>query len=72
MVLIQTTIGERHRWMYDTYSLGKLLEQVEFTAVQVTDHQHSMIPQFNDDRLDINPDGSAYKANSIYMEAIRN
>jgi predicted SAM-dependent methyltransferase len=71
MVLIQTTIGERHRWMYDTYSLGKLLEQVGFSTVEVTDHQHSNIPQFNDDRLDINPDGSSYKANSIYVEAIR-
>ncbi len=71
MVLIQTTIGERHRWMYDTYSLGKLLEQVGFSTVQVTDHHHSMIPQFNDDRLDINPDGSAYKANSIYVEGVK-
>jgi hypothetical protein len=30
-----------------------------------------MIPQFNDDRLDINPDGSAYKANSIYVEGVK-
>lgn len=71
MVLIQTTIGERHRWMYDTYSLGKLLESVGFSGVKVVDHQQSTIPHFNEDKLDINPDGSAYKANSIYLEAGR-
>lgn len=71
MVLIQTTIGERHRWMYDTYSLGKLLNTVGFSEVRVMDHQKSAIPHFNEDGLDINPDGSAYKANSIYLEALR-
>jgi predicted SAM-dependent methyltransferase len=71
MVLIQTTIGERHRWMYDTYSLGQLLEKVGFSTIKVMSHKDSSIPQFNEDGLDLNPDGSAYKTNSIYLEAVR-
>ena len=33
LVLVQTRIGERHRWMYDRYSLAKLFQDAGFARV---------------------------------------
>lgn len=71
MVFVETQIGERHRWMYDTYSLTLLLEQLGFQNCQGVKHDQSAIPGFVKDGLDTNPDGTPYKANSIYVEAHR-
>jgi SAM-dependent methyltransferase len=71
LVLIETPIGERHRWMYDRYSLRRLLNQSGFGGCQVLQHDQSGIPGFVLDRLDTNADGSPYKNVSIYMEATK-
>jgi predicted SAM-dependent methyltransferase len=71
MVFVETMIGERHRWMYDSYGLQRMLEKVGFSQVQSVTYQESAIPNFNADCLDCSEDGSAYKVNSIYVEARR-
>lgn len=70
-VLVQTTIGERHRWMYDSYRLGRLLDKIGFSDCQAMSYRESAIPDFNADYLDCNVDGLPYKPNSIYLEARR-
>ncbi|MDL0080349.1 class I SAM-dependent methyltransferase [Helicobacter zhangjianzhongii] len=69
-VFIRTSIGERHKWAYDSFSLKRLLTQAGFTDIQEMCHNRSQIPHFNTYLLDINADGSAYKGvSSLYMEA---
>jgi SAM-dependent methyltransferase len=63
--------GEVHRWMYDRYSLARLLESAGFCNARAVGPSESCIPNWNDFRLDTEPDGSAYKPDSLYMEAIR-
>lgn len=63
--------GEVHRWMYDRYSLARLLESVGFYNAQAVGPTESRIPHWNDFRLDTEPDGSVYKPDSLYMEASR-
>lgn len=71
MVINETKIGERHRWMYDKYGLSLLMRECGFENVSFTDHAQSLIPEFVQDFLDHNPDGSPYKNGSIYCEATR-
>lgn len=61
--------GELHQWMYDRRSLRALIEAAGFTNVQVCAAGQSRIPYFNRYQLDINPDGSARKPDSLFMEA---
>ena len=69
MVFVETSIGERHRWMYDTYGLQRTLEKAGFQNCQPVAYNQSNIVNFAQDLLDRNPDGSEYKVNSIYLEA---
>jgi predicted SAM-dependent methyltransferase len=62
--------GEVHRWMYDRFSLGILLEQSGFTQVKVCRADESQIPDFNKYGLDLK-EGKALKPDSLYMEAVR-
>lgn len=71
MVFIKTDVGERHRWMYDEYSLRILFEEAGFSQVRRYNYNESGIPDFNSFHLDCNPDGSSYKRNSIYMEGVK-
>jgi predicted SAM-dependent methyltransferase len=61
--------GEIHQWAYDRYSLGKILEQAGFRGVRVCRADESQIPDFNTYHLDILPDGSVRKPDSLFMEA---
>ncbi len=70
-VLIQTPIGECHRWMYDGYSLAKLFEEIGFREVRRMEYNQSSIPHFNDNCLDCLANGEPYKYKSVYMEGIR-
>jgi predicted SAM-dependent methyltransferase len=70
-VMVLTPLGERHRWMYDRVGLALLLEKQGFHQVRVHQSNTSSIPDFNDDCLDIEPDGTPYKRVSLYMEAIK-
>ncbi|MFA6596667.1 MAG: TDP-N-acetylfucosamine:lipid II N-acetylfucosaminyltransferase [Ignavibacteriaceae bacterium] len=63
--------GEVHQWMYDRYSLSKLLKDAGFTNIKVTTAFESMIPNFNKYNLDIEPDNSIRKPDSLFMEAIK-
>ena len=70
-VFVQTGIGERHRWMYDEYSLGKSLEAAGFSQIRRLAFNESQIVNFNSYFLDCNSDRTAYKNISIYMEAVK-
>jgi glycosyltransferase involved in cell wall biosynthesis/predicted SAM-dependent methyltransferase len=61
--------GEVHQWMYDRYSLGKLLREAGFEDVRVCRANESAIPDWNAYLLDVEPDGSVRKPDSLFMEA---
>jgi SAM-dependent methyltransferase len=63
--------GTLHRWMYDRFSLERLLRQAGFGDIVTLDHRASRIPGWESFRLDIEGDGSAYKPGSLYVEATR-
>ena len=71
MVFVQTNVGERHRWMYDEYGLRVVLEELGFRSIHRVSYDQSAIPDFNSYHLDCNPDGQAYRSNTLYMEAVR-
>ncbi|PTN34168.1 methyltransferase type 11 [Desulfonatronum sp. SC1] len=60
--------GEIHQWMYDRYSLGKLLQEAGFVDIKVCRADKSSIPDFDSYLLDIEADGSVRKPNSLIME----
>ena len=62
--------GEVHKWMYDRYSLSKLLGGAGFTEVQKRQASESDILRFNEYGLD-EVRGKPRKPDSLYMEAIR-
>lgn len=62
--------GEIHRWMYDRFSLQRLLNQAGFVDVKVCNADESAIPAFNSYELDI-LDKKARKPDSLYMEAVK-
>ena len=64
-------VGELHRWMYDEYSLGKLLLDIGFENVQTESPTTSRIEGWAQFNLDTNKDGSIYKPESLYIEGIR-
>ncbi|MCX7879301.1 MAG: glycosyltransferase [Ignavibacteria bacterium] len=63
--------GEVHQWMYDRYSLGLLLKDAGFIEIEVVTATKSRIPNFNSYYLDINPDGTTRKPDSLFMEAVK-
>jgi predicted SAM-dependent methyltransferase len=63
--------GEPHKWMYDRWSLRRLLEGAGFVDVRVCAADESGIPGFNGYQLDVAADGSACKPDSLFMEAKR-
>lgn len=60
--------GQAHLWMYDRYSLRKLLEEAGFTKIRQCSADWSRIPNFSRYRLDIAEDGKVRKPDSIFME----
>lgn len=63
--------GEVHKWMYDRYSLGAMLERAGFRHVCQRSAFESAIPGWREFHLDTEPDGSIYKPDSLYMEAVK-
>ncbi len=61
--------GEVHQWMYDEYSLRKLLMEIGFTNISVKKANESNIKNFNSYLLDIEHDNSIRKPDSLFMEA---
>lgn len=63
--------GEIHQWMYDRYSLSKLLKEFGFEQITQRSASDSFIPNWTSYNLDTEADGSVYKPDSLYMEAIK-
>jgi len=63
--------GEIHKWMYDRYSLRRLLKDLHFTDCKCCAANESLIPNFNSYLLDLNQDGSVRKPDSLFMEAVK-
>jgi SAM-dependent methyltransferase len=61
--------GAAHRWMYDHVSLAHLLENVGFTPTGSYTHDTSRVDGWVGFGLDTEPDGTAYKPESLYLEA---
>ena len=61
--------GEVHKWMYDRWSLSKVLRECGFTDSRVCAANESRIPDFNRYLLDLEADGSTRKPDSLFMEA---
>jgi predicted SAM-dependent methyltransferase len=62
--------GEIHQWMYDRYSLKKLLEDIGFKDAQVKSGFESNIPDWQKYNLD-GSNGIIRKPDSLFMEAIK-
>lgn len=60
--------GEHHKWMYDSYSLGQLLESVGFSEVTVRGAEDSFLDGFGTEGLDT-VGGRERKPESMYIEA---
>ena len=63
--------GEVHKWMYDRFSLSKLLEEAGFTQIVQRSATESYVSHWVSYNLDTEPDGSVYKPDSLFMEAIK-
>ena len=62
--------GEVHRWMYDRYSLGRLLRKSGFSNIRVCQANESQIMDFNHYELDIYQ-GKTRKPDSLFIEAVK-
>jgi Methyltransferase domain len=62
--------GEIHRWMYDRYSLKRLLEGAGFSDIRVCESNTSKIPDFNIYSLDV-VDNKTRKPDSLFIEATK-
>jgi hypothetical protein len=62
--------GEIHRWMYDRFSLRRLLEKSGFTDVRVCRADESRIVGFNSYNLDV-LNGKTRKPDSLFVDAIK-
>jgi SAM-dependent methyltransferase len=60
--------GEVHQWMYDRYSLKRMLVQAGFVDVKICAANESRIPEFEKYSLDV-LNGIVRKPDSLYVEA---
>lgn len=63
--------GEVHQWMYDRYSLAKLLVETGFVEPEVMGPAESTIPNWTTYNLDTDTEGLVCKPDSLYMEAVK-
>ncbi len=63
--------GEVHQWMYDRYSLARLLRLTGFRDPQWQHANTSRIPDWTSFHLDTLPDGQVIKPDLFFMEAIK-
>lgn len=63
--------GEVHQWMYDRYSLGSLMKNAGFLHPRVVTPERSDIPGWDGFHLEVAPDGSVNKPDSLVMEATK-
>jgi hypothetical protein len=60
--------GEIHMWMYDRYSLARLLGQAGFVDIRQVDAHSSAIQDWQAYELDVK-DGAVFDPTSLFMEA---
>jgi len=60
--------GEIHMWMYDRFSLSRLLREIGFEDIEVKSPHKSNIPQWDKYELDVK-DGAVFDPTSLFMEA---
>lgn len=60
--------GEIHQWMYDSYSLRRLLEEHHFVELQDFTPQTSYVSNWEQWNLDVDLEGSIYRPNSLFIE----
>lgn len=63
--------GEVHQWMYDRYSLACLLEKCGLRNITQRSATESYISDWSSFNLDTEVDGTVYKPDSLFMEAIK-
>ena len=63
--------GENHQWMYDSYSLERMLRDCGFNSIAVRNATESYVPDWASFNLDTEPDGVVYKPDSLFIEAIK-
>jgi hypothetical protein len=66
-------IGQIHQWMYDRFSLKRILEHAGFIDIRMESADTSRIANWKDYFLDTCKDGSIYNPNpgSLYMEGMK-
>ena len=63
--------GTVHQWMYDRYSLSRLLSECGFSQVSQRSAHESAVAGWSAFHLDTEPDGTVYKPDSLFMEGIK-
>jgi len=63
--------GEVHQWMYDRYSLALLLKTCGLENIVLRTASESYISNWTSFDLDTESDGTVYKPDSLFMEAIK-
>jgi predicted SAM-dependent methyltransferase len=63
--------GEVHQCMYDKFSLARLLTNSGFSKISIKTAKDSYIEKWSNFNLDTESDGKIYKADSLYIEAIK-
>jgi len=63
--------GEVHQWMYDRYSLAKLLTEAGLQSPKQRTATTSGLAEWARFNLDATADGVPIKPDSIYMEAVK-
>jgi SAM-dependent methyltransferase len=63
--------GEAHQWMYDRYSLARLLSEAGFVDPHLQEASTSQIPDWASYNLDALPDGRVAKPDLFFMEALK-
>lgn len=63
--------GEVHQWMYDRFSLARLMRRVGFENSTQKSATESRIPGWAGFNLDTLADGTVVKPDSLFMEAVK-
>jgi predicted SAM-dependent methyltransferase len=63
--------GEVHQWMYDRYSITKLLKSAGFEEITITTAQNSRVPKWTSFNLDTTSEGKVRKPDSMFIEALK-
>jgi predicted SAM-dependent methyltransferase len=63
--------GECHLWLYDRFSLKRLLDSSGFKTIAIKNAFESDIQNWSNINLDLNEDGTIYKPHSIFIEGTK-